>query len=144
MLTSLSKILFDFSLNLSINLQISFMITLFVLIDESGGRSDGGIAVFKREYAGTDVFLPRRYCNALPELKKKPACSPAQLPAGVAQSFTKNMDPIIAQARPNIHHGFAPQYDNIYNFGELLAHPINEIMEVTADKFNHAYNLVES
>ncbi|KAI3522828.1 hypothetical protein L1887_00879 [Cichorium endivia] len=84
--------------------------SIHVLIDGSGGRSDGGIAVFKREYAGTGVFLPRRYCNALPELKKKPACSPAQLPAGVAQSFTKNMDPIIAQARPNIHRGFAPQY----------------------------------
>lgn len=81
------------------------------VIGGSGGRSDGGIAVVKREYAGTGVFLPRRYCNVLPELKKKPACSPAQLPAGVAQSFTKNMDPIIAQARPNIHGGFAPHYE---------------------------------
>ncbi|KAI3710583.1 hypothetical protein L2E82_40367 [Cichorium intybus] len=78
MLTSLSKILSDFSLNLSINLQIRSCRVICLqslrhkksVIDGSGGCSDGGIAVFKREYAGTGVFLPQRYCNALPELKK--------------------------------------------------------------------------
>ncbi|KAL7614660.1 hypothetical protein Lser_V15G08746 [Lactuca serriola] len=77
----------------------------------SGGRCGGGTAVVKRECAGTGVFLPRRYCNDPQEMKKKPACSPAHLPARVAQSFTKNMDPIMAQAQPTIHGGFAPHYE---------------------------------
>ncbi|CAH1438560.1 unnamed protein product [Lactuca virosa] len=77
----------------------------------SGGRCGGGTAVVKRECAGTGVFLPRRYCNDPEEMKKKPACSPAHLPARVAPSFTKNMDPIKAQAQPTIHGGFAPHYE---------------------------------
>lgn len=71
----------------------------------------GGTAVVKRECAGTGVFLPRRYCNDTHESKKKPACSPAYLPARVAQSFTKNMDPIMAQPQPPIHGGFIPHYE---------------------------------
>ncbi|KAF5800040.1 hypothetical protein HanXRQr2_Chr07g0311491 [Helianthus annuus] len=72
-----------------------------------GGFSAG----VKKECAGTGVFLPRNYPNVSPEPKKKPACSPTHMPAGVPQP-NKNMYPIIPQPpqQPNIRNGFAPKY----------------------------------
>ncbi|KAK9061116.1 hypothetical protein SSX86_018296 [Deinandra increscens subsp. villosa] len=72
-----------------------------------GSRANSGV---KKGCAGTGVFLPRSYP---PEPKKEQACSPAHLPARVAQSFNKNMCPIIAKPQPpqpNINGGFSRQY----------------------------------
>ncbi|XP_076882360.1 uncharacterized protein LOC143530814 [Bidens hawaiensis] len=61
----------------------------------------GSNNVVRKERAGTGVFLPRNYPNFPPEFNKKPA--------GVAQPFNKNMDPIIAPPQqPNILAGFIP------------------------------------
>ncbi|KAD7480192.1 hypothetical protein R6Q59_008959 [Mikania micrantha] len=66
--------------------------------------------VVKKGCAGTGVFLPRNYTNVPPEAKKIPVCSPAHLPARVALSFNKNLDPIIAKPQPNINGVFSRQY----------------------------------
>ncbi|XP_024997064.1 uncharacterized protein LOC112529870 [Cynara cardunculus var. scolymus] len=78
----------------------------------SGGGCGRETTVLKRECAGTGVFLPRRYSNDPPESKKKPACSPAHMPARVAQSLNKSMEPIIPQIHLNTHGRGYTQSDN--------------------------------
>jgi len=71
----------------------------------------------KRECAGTGVFIPRQ-AGALPEPKKKPACSTVLLPARVVQALNLNVEDL--GARPIYPGGFALDHDALVSRSNAL------------------------
>ncbi|KAI3799889.1 hypothetical protein L1987_35194 [Smallanthus sonchifolius] len=87
------------------------------------GRSSGGRTIVKKGCAGTGVFLPRSYINLPSESNKKPA--------RVAQSFNKNMDPILAHPQANIPGVFSrpPHHINRDDLAEkIMVYRQNSVM----------------